>query len=854
MTLTAPSDPQTENARDDALSISFSAEEDEQTEVERRERAYGTETWSDWQSVTTLAAGVEEFEDTNLDAITEYEYRLRHTDGVDGGERSDWTHLETRTTHELSDHWSLELLVSDDSVVIQEDYLGRPNLQFDHTAISRWWASKPLETGLEDWGFADSFLWYWDPDRAYPELVIRGRYEDPESSSGDDETLLEGRDIVAELEGYTGGSTVFYEQIEGYEALRDYGENHLPDGWELDIHEPTPQTVDTNRTVQEAASTTELGDLYGGSFDESTYPISIGGNVVERERTAFWADLEDEDTWADSSTATDDRELDSDATSGAAIRLHSSNHFVELADPEESPSTVAYPLGYTIPEDHVGIAVRWRHNGGTDVPVSVTLVDANTDEDIGTVETSAAPESQSWVWIHSTVEDDDLTEWDAGALDVDDLHIRVDAEIEVTNPGDPSDSSTVVDHVVLYDARIHDPADFDNTVHEADGQLDSPGLYGDRVRLETADASANWNITDADLNVGVNDAGGSLRMQLSFDAGETWFPSDGTEENTASISASNPSVSESVRHRVDLSGFGSRDTKTPRTEFQAQELDNVELSVDTNDLGVIENREFAGSHFSNLQELCRRARMRFWPEYAIDRTTLIVAERGAIVDDVDLSDIETEWTRSRPLEGYNNVLEGVGDLDEQGNRLEFEIRSESEIDRVGEEIVGYLEVNSDDPAEVKAEARSELSDRIARDSISGSLELPPMAIPAGPSVNAPQIDSEPMSIESVRFGDMASMTLDLELPVNDLAGELSAIRAESQRGSPTAIREASDDADVQMHDHSDDGQGGAELYPEIVEASDRMMPPRELSRDDLEPDSTGFILIEGDNRLLLRWD
>jgi hypothetical protein len=286
------------------------------------------------------------------------------------------------------------------------------------------------------------------------------------------------------------------------------------------------------------------------------------------------------------------------------------------------------------------------------------------------------------------------------------------------------DDDVVVDGFNVYDNRYS--YDFDDSVHVADGYLDGPQDYPPSVVARFIEVTTPWNITAGDLAATLADATetpNALQARLS---GQTWFPNDGSEQDTESVSTEFGNESgTNIQGRVDLGRRDvTRDTETPRTGFEGQEVTDWDLLYDGNDVALIEQKTFEGDHLRNLIRLHEFASMRFSMEHEPDARGATSFRSGdATRNDLDV----TIRNRARTVSGrgYANEVTVRGQTDpETGERPTRTIRDEAAISAVG--MVVHADVT--DPslstqADVNSAARSELGDRVTADERKGKLEV-----------------------------------------------------------------------------------------------------------------------------------
>jgi hypothetical protein len=125
------------------------------------------------------------------------------------------------------------------------------------------------------------------------------------------------------------------------------------------------------------------------------------------------------------------------------------------------------------------------------------------------------------------------------------------------------------------------PYTFDDDNGGNDGYLDGPGFYA-RQTVTFDNAPSAFNVVAGSASVTMNDTSGNQRLQISNDNGATWFPDDGTENNTTSVDVAYPQAGSGSRLRVTLDAWepSGPQNATPRLNYASQELDAYELRAD----------------------------------------------------------------------------------------------------------------------------------------------------------------------------------------------------------------------------------------------------------------------------------
>jgi hypothetical protein len=383
-------------------------------------------------------------------------------------------------------------------------------------------------------------------------LVFRGYLHgvDP-----DGETMtLRGPGVGELLNEGAPDSPVTYSNTPTHEAIEDYLTNQTT--FSTTVIEP--DTSDTTREdVQTADTTTEFNNVLSVP---NTAPFAVSNGRVELLQSCFFIEAED-----DLTTATLQNEIGASDDSASVFN-----------DTSQAVSTSVTP-GYTIPSSGAEIAVRVRTPNSADV-----TIDINLD---GTAEA-----------VLSDTSYDSEYQWRRFALnrDIDDSSHSLEFDVALDNGGD-----VYVDCVAVLDNRFN--YTFDNSVND-DGYLSGPELYPDAATLAFDNVSTQKGIAKAYLSV-TDDDGEVSKLQLSFDGGSSYVPTDGSEVNVDSVSAEPSSSTQQVRGRVELGRYGSRSLESPTQGINGGSISTWDLDVDLLDTSVIDSLELTESHLDNIQQL-----------------------------------------------------------------------------------------------------------------------------------------------------------------------------------------------------------------------------------------------------------
>lgn len=666
--------------------------------VERRE--YGDRlrdrTFGEWATVAELEPGTQEHTDDGLTHAWTYELRVT-TETSDDEATSDAITAQT-DVDPPEEGWfiALEDGAGDWALVpnraISED---RPHLEPEASAKGRWRIDIAPESLLREWLQGEAYI-YHDGT-----LRFRGPYTryHPQGGAADVDARIEGLDIIQHLD--RGGMEFPVTSEPGWEAFERFAEEELADEWDVTVHPPEESLVDEDFLAQDIGTGEELATLFGIDEDGSRW-IRDGEDLHPGQQSfTRYAQSRDRDTGFSLDQTNDD------AVNGEAWGINDEDHNLEFDE----------TVDHDIPEEHVGYRIRYLPvDSGHAHSVSIAINGAETE--LGTFPTGPGFSSPSWFDLVGEFG------WEGGDIEAGD---EITFAIYGEEPGD-FDETQWFDMFSVYDRRAEDRLTWSHELNEND-QLPGPEYYVG-VTEEAAEFSQEFNLVEATIDAEINDVSGDQRLQATNDDGETWLPDDGSEANTASVTAdfaAAETFGTAVRGRATLGGHGEDATQTPTQGREPQRLSAWQLRIDTNSIRVIDNQTYRGSPYGIMDAIAEDSGLTFAPEYRTDELALGAMEPGAIV-----RDLRDEWTvvDSDPVdttEGYYNTITVWGAEDDDGERLVVTASSQSEIDRVGEVPAGD-DVDRDRPEATTEEelisiARTLLARGIARDRITGTIEI-----------------------------------------------------------------------------------------------------------------------------------
>jgi hypothetical protein len=227
----------------------------------------------------------------------------------------------------------------------------------------------------------------------------------------------------------------------------------------------------------------------------------------------------------------------------------------------------SFDLEYTIPEDDVGWAMRYR------IPSGSTSAEITLQIDNQTVESILAgifDGRNTYQWYNSGF-------WSNGDLNAGNHTVGY----ELGANGD----DIIIDCIIAYDQRTN--RTFDNTV-DANGYLSGPELYPINESQAIFAATTQRFMSGARIAQTWNNTSNDQQIQLTNTETNNTFTADNSQTLTATFAQDTQEVTSSVR----LSRYGSRTTATPTTGYLGQAIDMHELfgdirSITADDIGVL---------------------------------------------------------------------------------------------------------------------------------------------------------------------------------------------------------------------------------------------------------------------------
>jgi len=606
----------------------------------------------------------------------------------------------------------------------------RPNIEPEESTVGRWSIDIAPDDRLRNWLRSEAFIYYGG------ELWMRGPYTRyrPHGGSSSAAAQLRGLDQLQHLK--SGGLAFDVTSEPGYEAIQRFGDAELPD-WVVDVTTPASTTIDEGLTVFDAVTQSDLENVFGTPGDND--PWAFDGDRIVPLQTCWTMEADDYSRESGTDLFFDPEYSGSgpDDEDGSARELEEIGDWIEFE---------FVPL-YDIPEGAFKMQVRFVGFPGENTRKMTVTLDGNVIWDDAAYSQGGSIGWGNWISPNLT----------PPAIAGGESHT---IRFEITD--DYYDDAYHFDVVAPLDGRFNYTFDNDVTVaSDGTNYLDGPGYYP-RVDLLTTEFSQSYNITAADLDAVVE------RLQATNDGGTTWLPSGGSEQDTAAATADFADAGvygSKVQGRVTLGAYGDRES-TPANRYLPQELDEYHLSIDTNALRVIDDQTYTGSPFSILSDLTEDSGMTFVGDARKDTLALEAFAPGDKV-------VNPEWTveDADPVdttEGYFNSITVFGPEQDDGTRLSATATSQQEVDTVGL-VEGPAEFRPDatTEAELVSIARTLLTEGIAKDTVTGTLEIAPRLVQPGYAYRVDEFerfderDSPAYVLQRGSF-DWGTMSLDFE--------------------------------------------------------------------------------------------
>ena len=204
---------------------------------------------------------------------------------------------------------------------------------------------------------------------------------------------------------------------------------------------------------------------------------------------------------------------------------------------------------------------------------------------------------------------------------------------------DGTEDDWYVDVLAAFDTRFNH--NLDNSVHQDSGYLDGPELYPDAVEMKSDIISASSNITNGYVNVDFDIPDGDQTLQLSFsEDGSQYFPDDGSEQNTESISVSSKYPSATIKSRTILrrNEPNGPQSATPRYGYAGNAVNTYNIEIDLDELELVFGETFSGNRLSVLSSVADESRV----FYRWEGEQCLIFQKGTRKTNVDILKEEVE--------------------------------------------------------------------------------------------------------------------------------------------------------------------------------------------------------------------
>lgn len=563
------------------------------------------------------------------------------------------------------------------------------------------------------------------------------------------------------------GGSLSYSSIALEDALRDYwGQTPFSN---YTVYDQTTESVATNEQIQSADTTTEWQTI---TSLVDTDPFVIQNGKLQLVQTCFTTEAESA-TLSGSPTIFDaDRFSGNSPTSGngQAVEFDANGQSLEFT----------FTLDHKIPDGSFEYSIYFDGDSSSGSIGTVNYYLDNTN--LGSF--SGATTGGDGVFWRNLIGQGSIS--DPGSVSAGSHTIRIE-----TGSG-WGGGLFYVDVVAPHDTRFS--YTFDSSVSDGtDGgtYLSGPELYPQSASIELNEQAVSYNITGATVNSTWNDTSTNQAIAVSNDGGSTYL----SASNTSSTTQTFADAGRTAQTKFTYSRYGNRDNGTPTTGFNGQTVDSYTLTVDGNDLVVIDELELSRDHFSNLQTLHNYGDF----VWSIDHT-------GDSISNISVYSFQRgDRSRTSPsvfnnpideqsgikANRYYNVIYVQGARNSGGGgpngRPVAEVKADSSvINNDGREITGFVRDQSiTTEAGALFRARALLSAAQSNDDLVGGKDIPPVnmgdVLPGfSYSVDFGQGASEKV-LETVNlsYGDSITSTAQFALE-EQIADEINDLKSQSR--------------------------------------------------------------------------
>jgi hypothetical protein len=307
--------------------------------------------------------------------------------------------------------------------------------------------------------------------------------------------------------------------------------------------------------IQQADTTTDWQDI---TSIQNTDPLIIENGKLKLAQSAFFFEAENNNGGGGGGAISDSLASESEAES-----LFVGEQFDQdgnlISDGHELNFTAN--LDYTIPEDHVAVAFRFRNpndpdgDGTFEGATGEVLVDGTS---FGTAFGFDFNDKYDW---------NKETNYSGG-----DISGSTKVTINVQNDA-PSGARTNMDAVVLYDDRF--TYTFDNTV-DSNNHLSGPEPYPDKQDIRLDNAVSQVNSDEVFVTTNWNNVSNNQEIRVGKQGDTTPV----VQSNTQTFTHTFTELSAEWFVEFQLSRYGTRDTQSPTTGFKEQTIDTHLFEID----------------------------------------------------------------------------------------------------------------------------------------------------------------------------------------------------------------------------------------------------------------------------------
>lgn len=624
-----------------------------------------------------------------------------------------------------------------------------------HTAMGDFVITVPGRKDLHNLTGAEAYIYHRG------DLIFRGRFESSSHTRSTNLTTLEGMGVGIALED--GQAYTTYENIPAVDALRDYWDQHTQ--FDVDIYDPPVSTVFEDQTVSRVEGQSAMQSVLEPT---ETEPVTVEGGEVKLEQSCFPIDgLEYTDRGNDDRDHSDGTSIEDSQfySGGQAVHLTNVGDYVEY---EFSPN-------YQIPQ----IRIRTRL-GGQDKPEVTASLDG---QEVGLAMTAMGNRFPQPEWSELRLFGETLRNIGGERGQTYTLRLEVTREDPVFDGG-----HAAVDMVAPFDLRYN----YDWPVDvEDDGHLRGPQAFPDEYAVTPEAIETTSNITRAAITSTWDDTSGNQEIALSNDDQSSFEP----EGNTDAVDITFSSFGYSITPRFTLSRYGERTGESPKEGFRTQVLSGWKIRADGNDLAIIADEDYFGTHLENLQDLHEKAGL--WFTLKHDPTALeaisFPPNESALhtefpIPERDWEDIDSEKSDS----GYYNRVVVQGRRRSDGSRRIVTRQNDKEIwarggnpedpdDPTGVKTFRHVDPRLATMDDVRAKAASLLATLSAGRTLSGSISAEPQMIDPGISYAVDPWDRH-VPLDEVSYADgVGTSDGSYDFTEDDgLAARLARLRADAK--------------------------------------------------------------------------